>query len=71
MGKIPELPGDQAEVVAWLRSEAGERWSAARIGFTSRIHRHGHDSGVFAEIIPDGRQCPVVMLLSQGSGDPL
>jgi hypothetical protein len=46
-----EAPPQQ--VVRWLRSPQGERWSQNRIGFSGRITRHGHESGVFAEIIPD------------------
>jgi hypothetical protein len=52
--KAPELPPEQAEAVAWLRTRAGEAWSRKRIGFSGRIAAHHDDSGVFASVTRDG-----------------
>lgn len=50
-----ELPPEQ--VIAWLRSEEGDRWRAICV---SRLYRHNTHSGIFGELIPDsaGGRCP-------------
>jgi len=37
------------EVIEWLRSPEGERWSRARM--PERLYRHGQDDGPFATVL--------------------
>lgn len=52
--QTPEQYGNQPpeQVIAWLRSPEGERWSRSRIGWDGRLHSHLGEGG-FAEVIPD------------------
>jgi len=48
-----QVPGLSAEqVIAWLRSPAGERWSRDRIGFSGQLRSH-LGAVCLAEVIPD------------------
>jgi hypothetical protein len=40
------------QVIDWLRSDDGQRWS---VTWMHKIRRHGSSSGVFGELIPDAR----------------
>jgi hypothetical protein len=46
-----ELSPDQ--VAAWLRSRDGQNWSSRR---NSVPEHHWDDSGVFADVLPDGAE---------------
>ncbi len=48
----PRLSQDPDEVIRWLRSKAGEEWSAGRLG---HLYRHDMDSGMFADVFPAPR----------------